>query len=140
MSQLVEIQKDKCELSYACVRACPVNAIEVKANQDHARIIADRCIACGNCIPVCPTEAIAFRSTKEHVKSILKEEKKVAIVAPSISGEFVDITDYRKFVQMIKGLGFDYVLEAAFGADLVADRYKDLFKDFKCKHYALSIK
>ena len=121
MKPIVEIQKDKCNLSYSCVRVCPVNAIEVKANRDYARVIPERCIGCGSCTSVCPEDAIFYRDSKSETKEILKSmEKKVAIVAPSISGEFHDITDYRKFVQMIKQLGFDYVNEVSFGADIIA--------------------
>nr|HPI69965.1 [Fe-Fe] hydrogenase large subunit C-terminal domain-containing protein [Tenuifilaceae bacterium] len=62
-----------------------------------------------------------------------------AICAPSISGEFVDITDYRKFVQMIKALGFTYVCEVTFGIDLVAKEYKKLFDDFKGKYFISTV-
>ena len=48
---------------------------------------------------------------------------------------FHDITDYRKFVEMIKALGFTYVNEVSFGVDLVAARYKELFEDFKGKYH-----
>ena len=136
MKPLVEILNDKCNLSYSCVRVCPVNAIEVKANRDYARIIPDRCIGCGSCTSVCPENAIIYRDSKSEAKELLKSKhKKVAIVAPSISGEFHDITDYRKFVQMIKLLGFDYVNEVSFGADIIALKYAELFKNFKGKYY-----
>ncbi|MFP4024273.1 MAG: [Fe-Fe] hydrogenase large subunit C-terminal domain-containing protein [Thiohalospira sp.] len=133
---IVEILKDKCNLNYSCVRVCPVNAIEVKVNRDYARVIPERCIGCGSCTSVCPEDAIRFRDSKEETKKILRSKaKKVAIVAPSISGEFHDITDYRKFVQMIKHLGFDYVNEVSFGADIIALKYAELFKNFKGKYY-----
>ncbi len=136
MTPIVEINKEKCNLSYSCVRVCPVNAIEVKANKDYARIIPGRCIGCGLCTSVCPEDAITFRNSTEETKEILKSDsKKVAIVAPSISGEFHDITDYRKFVQMIRQLGFDYVNEVSFGADIIALKYAELFKNFKGKYY-----
>jgi iron only hydrogenase large subunit-like protein len=136
MKPIVEIIKDKCNLSFSCVRVCPVNAIEVKVNLDYARIIPERCIGCGQCTSVCPENAIVFRDSKQESKDILKSKgKKIAIVAPSISGEFHDITDYRKFVQMIKHLGFDFVNEMSFGADIIALKYAELFKDFKGKYY-----
>jgi Na+-translocating ferredoxin:NAD+ oxidoreductase RNF subunit RnfB len=136
MKPIVEIIKDKCDLSFSCVRVCPVNAIEVKVNLDYARIIPERCIGCGQCTSVCPENAIVFRDSKQESKNILKSKgKKIAIVAPSISGEFHDVTDYRKFVQMIKHLGFDFVNEMSFGADIIALKYAELFKDFKGKYY-----
>ena len=136
MRPIVEILEDKCNLSYSCVRVCPVNAIEVKVNKDYAHVIPERCIGCGECTSVCPEDAIIYRDSKQETKRILKtNHKKVAIVAPSISGEFHDITDYRKFVQMIKHLGFDYVNEVSFGADIIALKYAELIKNFKGKYY-----
>ncbi len=136
---LISTIKEKCTLCYACVRVCPVKAIEVKVNQEYAKIIQDRCIGCGHCMLVCAPKAIVCRDSKEQVKELLKENKKVAaIVGPSISGEFVDITDYRKFVQMIKALGFDYVNEVSFGVDIVASKYADLFNNFKGKYFITS--
>jgi len=136
---IVEIIKEKCNLNYSCVRVCPVNAIEVKVNRNYARVIPERCIGCGSCTTVCPEDAIRFRDSKEETKQILQSKnKKVAIVAPSISGEFHDITDYRKFVQMIKQLGFDFVNEVSFGADIIALKYAELFENFKGKYYISS--
>ncbi|OFX26890.1 MAG: histidine kinase [Bacteroidetes bacterium GWA2_31_9b] len=133
---LVEILKNKCDLSYSCVRVCPVNAIEVKVNKEYARIIPERCIGCGSCTSVCPQDAIHYIDSKDETKRILKlEGKKVAVVAPSISGEFHDITDYRKFVQMFIQLGFDHVNEVSFGADIISLKYAELFNNFKGKYY-----
>ncbi|HCY00417.1 MAG TPA: histidine kinase [Bacteroidales bacterium] len=140
MHQLISISKEKCINCYACVRVCPVKAIEVKPETSHATILPNRCIGCGSCLTICPVDAISYRSSKEEVKTILKEGGKIAaIVAPSISGEFVDITDYRKFVQMIKSLGFSYVCEVSFGVDMVAQQYKKLFEDFKGKYFITSV-
>lgn len=136
---LITTIKEKCTLCYACVRVCPVKAIEVKVNQEYAKIIQDRCIGCGHCMLVCSPNAIVYRDSKEQVKALIKDNAKVAaIVGPSISGEFVDITDYRKFVQMIKALGFDYVNEVSFGVDIVANKYADLFNNFKGKYFITS--
>lgn len=133
---LVHIDKNKCDLSYSCIRVCPVNAIEVKVNNDYASILPDRCIGCGSCISVCPQKAIQYKDSKEPVRKLLKSDNEVlAIVGPSISGEFDDITDYRKFVQMIRKLGFKYVSEASFAADIIAAKYAELFKNFKGKYY-----
>jgi len=138
-SPLFEILKDKCQLCYACVRVCPVKAIEVKVNQKYVTINNQRCIGCGKCLKVCSPNAIKYRDSKEETKELLKSDNKVAaIVAPSISGEFDDIRDYRKFVMMIKALGFDYVNEVSFGADLVAKKYEELFNNFKGKYYITS--
>lgn len=140
MSQLFRIIEDKCINCYACVRVCPVKAIEVKAGQNYSRILPERCIGCGSCLNICPVNAVTYHSSKEDVKALLRSGGKVvAICAPSISGEFHDITDYRKFVQMIKALGFTHVCEVTFGVDLVARQYKKLFDDFKGKYFITSM-
>jgi len=136
---LITIDADKCKICYACVRSCPVNAIQVKGNQEVPVVIDDRCIGCGSCLQVCAPLAIAYRDSRETVKHLIASgEKVVAIVAPSISGEFDDITDYRKFVRMIRELGFAYVNEVSFGVDLVAAEYRELFTNFLGRYYITS--
>ncbi len=140
MSQLFEINKDTCINCYACVRVCPVKAIEVKAGQNYAKILPNRCVGCGSCLNICPVNAITYQTSKTEVLNLLKtSEKVVAICSPTISGEFSDISDYRRFVQMIKALGFSHVCEVTFGVDLVAQEYKKLFENFKGKYFITSM-
>ncbi len=61
--------------------------------------------------------------------------KSAALIEPSIASEFDDITDYRKFVAMIRKLGFDYVHEVSFGVDLIGAAYAKLFKRAEGKYY-----
>jgi iron only hydrogenase large subunit-like protein len=130
------INDDKCRNSYSCVRVCPVNAIEVRPNKVHPSIIRQRCIGCGLCFVSCSPGAISFRDSREEVKRLLASEKKTAaLIEPSIASEFDDITDYRKFVAMIRALGFDYVHEVSFGADLIAAEYAGLFLKSGGKYY-----
>jgi Na+-translocating ferredoxin:NAD+ oxidoreductase RNF subunit RnfB len=133
---LITIDTEKCMVCFACVRACPVNAIQVKSNTEAPVVVHDRCIGCGSCLQVCAPLAISYRDSCEETKALLASGGKVAaIVAPSISGEFDDITDYRKFVRMIRELGFSYVNEVSFGVDMVAEQYHDLFTNFMGRYY-----
>ncbi len=137
--QVIYINEDKCRNSYSCVRACPVNAIEVKPERAHPVIIADRCIGCGLCFLSCSPRAIEFRDSKSQVRTLLQSGRPTAaLIAPSIASEFDDITDYRKFVGMIRKLGFTYVHEVSFGVDLVAYAYKKLFEESSGKYYITS--
>ena len=130
------INDKKCRNSYSCVRVCPVNAIEVKPQKAHPYIIPARCIGCGLCYVSCTPHAIEFRDSKEGVKMLLSSPKKTAaLIEPSIASEFDDITDYRKFVAMIRRLGFDYVHEVSFGVDLIAASYAKLFSKSEGKYY-----
>ena len=132
--QVIKINPDKCKLCFACVRVCPANAIKTK--EDSCEIVPERCIGCGSCLRICPYDAIRDLDAKKEVRALIRSgENVVAICDPSISGEFDDITDYTNFVGMIKALGFKYVCEVSFGADLVALKYRELFENFKGKYF-----
>ncbi len=133
-NQLVYTVKDRCKVCYTCVRECPAKAIRIVNGQ--AEIIAARCIACGNCVKVCSRQAKMFSFSIDRVKKLIQGPDKVAaIVAPSIAAEFIDISDYQILVGMIRALGFDYVNEVAFGAELVANQYKKLLQNDQKQPY-----
>lgn len=135
--QLVYTIKELCRVCYTCVRECPAKAIKIMNGQ--AEVITDRCIGCGNCIKVCSQDAKVFLITRSEVKALLQSNEKVAaIVAPSFPAEFTEISDYKRFVGMMRALGFDYVFEVAFGADLVANEYKKLLESKDGKGYISS--
>ncbi len=139
MEALLKINNDICIACYACVRACPVKAIRVTPEKVKPEIIPERCIGCGSCAAACGPGAVEIRDSKEDLHKLLDEgEKVVALVDPSIAGEFPDISDYRKFIQMLRQLGFSRVHEVAFGVDLVARAYKELFRKSRGKYYIMS--
>ncbi len=127
-NQLVYTVKDRCKVCYTCVRECPAKAIRIINGQ--AEIIPARCISCGNCVKVCNRQAKMFYFSIDRVKKLIQSPGKVAaIIAPSIAAEFIDIPDYQNLVGMIRLLGFQYVNEVAFGAELVANQYKKLLQN-----------
>jgi iron only hydrogenase large subunit-like protein/nitrogen-specific signal transduction histidine kinase len=127
---LVYTIKELCRTCYTCVRECPAKAIRIVGGQ--AEVIDERCIACGNCTKVCSQGAKVFLNTTDRVIKLLESNTKVAaIIAPSFPAEFPDIPDHMVLTGMIRKLGFDYVGEVSFGADLVADRYRQLVTDGK---------
>jgi iron only hydrogenase large subunit-like protein len=133
---VLNINDDKCRNSYSCVRVCPVNAIEVRSQKPHPTILSDRCVGCGLCFVSCSPHAIEFRNSTEEVKRLLASSRRMAaLIEPSIASEFDDITDYRKFVAMIRSLGFDFVHEVSFGVDLIALKYAELFSQAEGKYY-----
>jgi len=130
------INDQTCRNSYSCIRVCPVNAIEVRSDRKHPVIMPDRCIGCGLCYVSCKPSAIEFRDSVGVVRYLLSSDRKTAaLIAPSIASEFEDITDYRKFVGMIRSLGFDFVYENSFGVDLIANAYARLFREAGGKYY-----
>ena len=137
---VAHIDKSKCVECGACAKVCPYtaivsrkrpcqNACKVKAismNEDKAALIDNhKCISCGACVYQCPFGAITDKSFILDVIRLLKGSdggkayKVYALVAPSISSQFT----YAKLGQVITGLkelGFHTVVEAALGADMVA--------------------
>lgn len=134
---LVYTIKELCRTCYTCVRECPARAIRIVGGQ--AEVITERCVACGNCTKVCSQGAKVFLNTTDQVQKLLDSPEKIAaIIAPSFPAEFPDAGDYRNLVGMIRALGFDYVSEVSFGADLVAHRYRKLISEAGDKNYISS--
>ncbi len=124
---LVSTIKERCRVCYTCVRECPAKAIRISGGQ--AEVISERCIGCGNCVRVCSQNAKQVRNCTDRVKQLLSSGKKVAAcLAPSFPAEFHGV-DYREVVGMVRALGFHYVTEVAFGADLVAAQYRELLEE-----------
>jgi iron only hydrogenase large subunit-like protein len=138
MEKLLELNPKKCTACYACIKACPVKAIYLSKDSLTPSINEKRCIGCGSCIMSCSYNAITPISNIEKVEDLLKTSRTAAICDPSIAGEFDDITDYRKFVMMIRKLGFTYVNEVSFGVDIVAEKQTNLLKIHKGKNYITS--
>jgi two-component system NtrC family sensor kinase len=121
---LVTTNADRCRLCYTCVRECPSHAIRI--SNGRAEVLRDRCIGCGNCVRVCSQGAKQVRDDIPKVQALLDSPVPVAaLVAPSFAAEFAEL-DLTYLVGMLRALGFRWVVEVAFGADLVADRYRRL--------------
>lgn len=134
---LVYTVKNRCRVCYTCVRECPAKAIKIINGQ--AEVLNERCIVCGNCTKVCSQGAKVYLNTVDRVYSLLKNGRKnVAIVAPSFPAEFKEISNYKIFVSMVRSIGFDVVSEVAFGADLVAKKYRELIDNKAGKLYISS--
>lgn len=139
MEPLVKIDEQKCTTCYTCLRVCPVKAIKIKEEDKFPLISQSRCIGCGDCITSCSPGAISYRGEIEEAKILLQSGQEVAIIcSPSISAEFNDITDYRKFVSMLRALGAKYVHEVSFAVDLIAYKYMSLFGDIRGKYYIMT--
>jgi two-component system NtrC family sensor kinase len=133
ISPLVQTIQDKCRVCYTCVRGCPAKAIKISGGQ--AEVISDRCIGCGNCVLVCTRGAKKAVGSLQQVMDILSSGKSIAaIIAPSFPAEFAGVSP-EKVVGMIRAVGFNYVCEVAFGADLVAAAYRKLLKDNPDRRY-----
>ncbi len=107
-----------------CERSCKVGAIHMN-EEKKAEINPEKCISCGACSYACPFGAIMDKSFMVDAINIIRNKKEnyktVAIVAPAIAAQFDGVT-LGQVATAIRQLGFDYVIEAAIGADMVADK------------------
>lgn len=99
-----------------CEEACPVNAI-TKDAEGKEQIDIEKCISCGKCLQSCPFGAVVYNSQMIDVLNAIKNpaKKVVAMVAPAILGQFGN--DLGKVIAAYKALGFDDVIEVAYGAE-----------------------
>lgn len=97
-----------------CEAACPVGAI-AKDETGKAVINEETCIHCGRCSRSCPFAAVMDRSSVIPVIELLKEKKAVAMIAPSIAGQFPGTVN--QSVAALRQLGFSHVIEVAAGAE-----------------------
>lgn len=117
---IIRTRPDSCKRCYSCIRECPAKAIRVVNGQ--ALIMEERCIACGHCVKVCSQNAKEISSfTSEELRKLTSENKAVAIVAPSFAASWPN--EYWKIPTALRALGFEKVIETAFGADLISPVY-----------------
>ncbi len=119
---IVQTKEGLCKKCYSCIRGCPVKAIKVQ--NDQAYVIQENCISCGNCIKLCSQDAKEVEKG-QSIEEIFKSSKtKIAIIAPSFVSYYLDAHPLQ-VVAALRKLGFDYVYETAYGAELVADSYRN---------------
>ncbi|MBO5947948.1 4Fe-4S binding protein [bacterium] len=126
------IDENKCKKCQMCVKACPYNAIvkisvpcedacpvdAIKKDETgFASIDFDKCINCGKCISACPFGAVHERSQIIDILKQMKANKKViAMIAPSVAGQFPG--NLYQLKTAIMKTGFFDVYEVAQGADI----------------------
>lgn len=99
--------------------------LETCKSKNH--LVSEDCINCGQCIMTCPMGALVPKYNYKEVFANICDEEKITVVSisPAVRvaigdefgfapGEFLE----RKLVGVLKNLGFDYVLDTTFGADL----------------------
>lgn len=99
-------------------------AINVSHNRDFVQ--AD-CAFCGQCITHCPTAALSERDDTERVMDALADPEIITVVqvAPAVRVAWAEelgldstVLTTKKMVGVLKQIGFDYVFDTNFAADL----------------------
>lgn len=137
-SPSIRIDLEKCLKCGRCVAACGlVQEMNVlgwtgRGRERHPALLStdileSKCIECGQCSSVCPVGAIQERSEWREVLDALDSRRKVlvAMTAPAVRvaiGEELGlgpgVVSTGQMITAQRQLGFDYVLDVNFGADL----------------------
>jgi Na+-translocating ferredoxin:NAD+ oxidoreductase RNF subunit RnfB/two-component sensor histidine kinase len=115
-------EAESCKRCYACVRVCPSKAIRVKDGK--ATLDLKRCVQCGDCIRVCPSGQWNYLRDQAFVRGLLNSKKPVAAVLDTAFPAAFPDMDGNTLSAKLRQLGFNRVLDASFGADLVASLHK----------------
>lgn len=130
---------NKCILCGDCVRACHeiqgIGAIDFKSRGAGVTVTTafdkglkySTCVDCGQCARVCPTAAINLKSEIDDVWEKIDDRKKVVVaqIAPAVRAALGEsfgmkpgtvITGH--IVAALKMMGFDYVYDTSYAADL----------------------
>ncbi|MBF0406957.1 MAG: iron hydrogenase small subunit [Candidatus Riflebacteria bacterium] len=129
---------NKCIICGRCVRVCEeiqgIGAIDFTKRGFETMILPafnedlanTTCVNCGQCIKVCPTGALSENYSIKEVVDVLSDPEKVVVaqVAPAIRvalGELFGLDAENvagKLVDGLRQIGFDYVFDTNFAADL----------------------
>jgi two-component system NtrC family sensor kinase len=122
---MIRVNTNECRGSYTCIRHCPSKAIAARLGR--AEVIDERCVACGVCIQKCGRGAIEMESMLPRVLEYLDGPVETVLVLDCCFPVAFPGLSAHKLVAAARHLGFGRVVEGAFGVDLIAPVYQELF-------------
>lgn len=137
----IEKDNSKCIKCGYCMHVCH-DEITVAKMYDLDKVKEPICINCGQCTNMCPTEALQEKIHYWKILELLKNKKKILTIsiAPAVRvalGEEFALEQQNlagKIVTALKEIGFDYVFDITFGADLtIVEEAYELVKKIKNK-------
>ncbi len=129
---------EKCIICGRCVRVCEevqgVGAIDFTKRGFNTMVLPafnedlanTTCVNCGQCIKVCPTGALTENFSVKEAMDLLADKNRICVaqIAPAVRvalGELFGVDEDNvapRLVTALKQIGFKYVFDTDFGADL----------------------
>lgn len=137
-SSFIKRDPQKCILCGKCVKVCSntqnISAIDFSkrgfetfiTTAFNTKIDESLCVACGQCINACPTAALTEKDQTNELFQKLNDPSiiKIAQVAPAVRAAIgepfgkLGVSCEGEMITALKELGFDYVFDSQFSADL----------------------
>ena len=130
----VTLDSEKCKGCIACMKRCPTEAIRVRGGK--AKVLYDRCVGCGECVRICPNQAKL--PSYDPFEMIERFKYRVAVPAPSLYGQFNNLTDIDTVLNGLLEIGFDDVFEVSRGAELITEVSRKVIAENKIKRPVIS--
>ncbi len=121
----VKLEHDKCVGCTTCLKNCPMECIRVRNGK--ARIKYELCIDCGLCVKNCPYHAKVAQT--DSITDIFRYEHRIALPAPSLYGQFRNLSSADNVINALLNLGFNDVFEVARAADIVSATMREMIKN-----------
>lgn len=125
----VKLERDKCVGCTTCLKRCPMECIRVRNGK--ARIIYELCIDCGVCVQNCPHQAKVAQT--DPINAIYRFKHRIALPAPTLYGQFRNLSSVDNVLNALLGLGFNDVFEVARAADIVSATVREMLKTNKIR-------
>lgn len=109
----VMLDRDKCVGCVNCMKRCPTEAIRVRGGK--ASVNYERCIGCGECVRLCAQHAKL--PSHDSLDSLNDFKYKIALPAPTLYGQFNNLTDINIVLSGLLKMGFDDVYEVGRAAE-----------------------
>lgn len=123
----VRVAPERCRGRMACLRACPTEAIRVRAGR--AEILTERCIDCGECARVCPNGAILPQTGS--FTDFARFKYTVALPSPVLYGQFRKDVLPAMILRALKKIGFDDACDVACASEAASIAIDEFLAEYR---------